>query len=203
MVLIDITINLFWTYVESFPWYLNLIKKKKFLQFESQTPSPPSVFGIPPFSIGLLSIFYSKPQRNLRIFIICRSRRASKFASPHLSYFVAILRHYSFDNTCCPNTVSTSSLLLTRSFVPLFFPSFQFSLFFAVRISTDNFQVPCIIVGTQWQFQIHQAVHIVRWLPIIFLNDSVCVMCFQAMSVIKDGHCLFETVVKLTLSLKK
>lgn len=124
-------------------------KKKKFLQFESQTPSPPSVFGIPPFSIGLLSIFYSKPQRNLRIFIICRSRRASKFASPHLSYFVAILRHYSFDNTCCPNTVSTSSLLLTRSFVPLFFPSFQFSLFFAVRISTDNFQVPCIIVGTQ------------------------------------------------------
>lgn len=78
------------------------------------------------FSIGLLTIFYSKPQRNLRIFIICRSRRASKFASPHLSYFVAILRHYSFDYTCCPNTVSISRLLLTRSFVPYFFLLFNF-----------------------------------------------------------------------------
>lgn len=27
-------------------------------------------------------------------------------------------------------------------------------------------------------------------------------MCFREMSVIKDGHCLFETLVKLTLSLK-
>lgn len=147
MILIDITINLYWTYVESFPWRLSLIKND-FLEFEHETPSPPGVFGIPPFFYRFAKYFLlktSEEPKNIHHLPLTSSIEIRLTSSIiFCRHFTTLFfRLYVLSKHGLHEQPPSHSLLCS-----LFFPSFQFS-FFAVRISTDNFQVPCIIVRTQ------------------------------------------------------